>query len=263
MDVVTDDLKDFKTFQIQLMLMKSGIKFKEKSQMVRPPQPPPSKTTPEKGWRKILGMIMEQNNSNWLEEMRGNLSLVATMISTISFQAMINPPGGFVQQGILSDNEDPFGCLSENGYRTCPGDSVSAITFEDYLHPYMKYNTVCFIGSLSVALLLVSGVPLKHKAVIWMLSIGMCITLTFLSLTYLQGLYVVTPSGKLFDSARRMFHVSLMCWIGFLGVVAVFITLRFLYWLVKNEKKTSDINSSKDNGIRKYMKSNVCLNLFF
>ncbi|KAK4269127.1 hypothetical protein QN277_022324 [Acacia crassicarpa] len=34
--------------------------------------------------------------------MRGNLSLVATVISTISFQALINPPGGFISQVLLS-----------------------------------------------------------------------------------------------------------------------------------------------------------------
>lgn len=35
-----------------------------------------------------------KHNGNWLEEMRGNLSLVATVIATITFQVTMNPPGG-------------------------------------------------------------------------------------------------------------------------------------------------------------------------
>lgn len=128
MDFADHHFKDFKSLQIQLMLTNTGIQIAERSQMGRPPQPPPLETTLEKVWRKISG-IKEPHNSNWLEEMRGNLSLVATMISTISFQAMINPPGGFVQQGILSDNET-FQCVTSiDGYYACPGESVSAIVY--------------------------------------------------------------------------------------------------------------------------------------
>ncbi|KAI9119792.1 hypothetical protein K1719_009181 [Acacia pycnantha] len=76
--------------------------------------------------------------------------------------------------------------------------NFTSISYPYYFHYYLKYNTVAFVSSLGVALLLVSGVPLKHKAVIWMLSIGMFITLTFLTLTYLNGLYLVTRKWRAF-----------------------------------------------------------------
>ncbi|KAI9119809.1 hypothetical protein K1719_009198 [Acacia pycnantha] len=197
---LTDNMENSKSFQSQVSLLKSCPRSNEKIPTENHRPSPSAIFTPPK-------------KCDWLEEMRGNLSLVATVISTISFQALINPPGGFIIQ-------------------------VSAISYPCYFHYYLKYNTVAFVSSLAVALLLVSGVPLKHKAVIWMLSSGMCITLTFLTLTYFNGLKLVTPDGELFDSAYDISKVSLWTWIGFLGLIALFITFRFLFWLWKNWMKT-------------------------
>ncbi|KAK4269139.1 hypothetical protein QN277_022333 [Acacia crassicarpa] len=222
---LTDNMENSKSFQLQVSFLKSCPRRNEK---IPTENHPPS----------LSAIFTPPKKCDWLEEMRGNLSLVATVISTISFQALINPPGGFLIQGIVSEDK-PLECLTFNDNSTaCPGDAVSAISYPYYFHYYLKYNTVAFVSSLVVALLLVSGVPLKHKAVIWMLSIGMCITLTFLTLTYLNGLYLVTPNGGLFDSASDISKVSLWTWIGFLGLIALFITLRFLFWLWKNWMKT-------------------------
>lgn len=227
---LTDHIENSKSFQAQVTsLMESHPRNIEKSQTDK--NIPPPKST----------IFSPPEKSVWLEEMRGNLSLVATVISTISFQALINPPGGFIIQGINSDDQ-PMECLTFTDNSTaCPGDSLSAITYPGYFHRYLKYNTIAFISSLCVALLLVSGIPLRHKAVIWMLSIGMCITLTFLTLTYLNGLYLVTPDGELFDSAYHISKVSLKTWIGFLGFIAFVITFRFALWLwrqwMKNFKR--------------------------
>ena len=39
----------------------------------------------------------------WLIEMRGNLSMVATVIATISFQNVVNPGGVRPGQSVLAD----------------------------------------------------------------------------------------------------------------------------------------------------------------
>ncbi|XP_054782083.1 ankyrin repeat-containing protein ITN1-like [Prosopis cineraria] len=128
----------------------------------------------------------------------------------------------------------PFECLDlVEGGKACPGDAVSAIGYTSYFHPYLA---ICFIGFLCVLLLLLSGVPLKHRFVIWSLSPGMRITLTFLTLTYLEALYVVTPD-VLFESPWEMVIVSVKTWIIYLALVAVFITLRFGFWLGKKLKE--------------------------
>ncbi|KAI9108707.1 hypothetical protein K1719_020354 [Acacia pycnantha] len=71
-----------------------------------------------------------KHDGNWLEEMRGNLSLVATVIATMTFQVAINPPGGFIQQGL--DNKRPLSCLEhyfEHNFKTCPGDAMLATLY--------------------------------------------------------------------------------------------------------------------------------------
>lgn len=101
------------------------------------------------------------------------------------------------------------------GCWVCPGGAVSAIIYTPYFHPYMKYNTIAFISSLTVVLILVSGFPIKHKAVMWMLPIAMGITLTFLTPTHINGLYLVNPDGELFRSSWKMGRVSLRICIDF------------------------------------------------
>ncbi|TKY64310.1 hypothetical protein E2542_SST14203 [Spatholobus suberectus] len=67
--------------------------------------------TPEKGWGKFLkqavNLLAHQNQNEWLKDMRGNLSLVATVISTMTFQVAINPPGGVRPPNENGDVECP------------------------------------------------------------------------------------------------------------------------------------------------------------
>lgn len=208
-------------------------------------------TKKKNGWRKILKNMKNglKHKGDWLEEARGTLSLVATMISTITFQAAINPPGGIIQQNILPSNTKdtsqssdynyrPLGCFDDqnNNEMVCPGQAVSAFQSAEnsyYFLPYLTFNTISFVSSLAITLLLVSGVPLKNKAVMWVLSIGMCITLTFLALTYLYGVFMITPFSFWYNcsSPLKLQHVAYYTWIGLLVIVAVFIVMRFKFWL--------------------------------
>src|ERR1044072_2910773 len=85
----------------------------------------------------------------------------------------------------------------------CPGEAIFGVLHEVQYLRFLIYNTVSFIASLSVCLLLVSGIPLKHRFVLWFLSIGMCITITSLALTYFAAIMMVTPD-RLLDKAVEM-----------------------------------------------------------
>ena len=63
--------------------------------------------TEKKWWKepkdKIISWMTAKDK--WLIEMRGNLSMVATVITTISFQNVVNPPGGVrLGQSVLAEN---------------------------------------------------------------------------------------------------------------------------------------------------------------
>ncbi|XP_028793201.1 uncharacterized protein LOC114748904 [Neltuma alba] len=183
-DILQRIPQDFKCLEIQVLLMNySGIKknggtntpaaLTNNTNVVGQQQRRPRK----KFWRNILkrmGKWFDHNSdNNWLEDMRGNLSLVATVVATITFQAVFNPPGNVIQQGILVSsnstiNEEdknftafiessPLGCLpfkSNDGHnvtpQTCPGEAMLASRNPDGFQDFVFCNTMSFIVSLCI-----------------------------------------------------------------------------------------------------------------
>ncbi|KAH1144632.1 hypothetical protein GYH30_034726 [Glycine max] len=105
LDMLEHGPKDTRSLQIQIMLMDVGFKNNERNQLDHPPSTttlaivvPSSMTIDpnEKYWSKFLKRVNKflQLKSNRLEEMRGMLSLISTMISTVTFGVVMNLPGG-------------------------------------------------------------------------------------------------------------------------------------------------------------------------
>lgn len=190
-------------------------------------------TDQKKGcWRKMakhaLNWTPYKDKDKWLKDMRGNLSLVATVISTMTFQVAINPPGGV--RPATDHTADVIEC-GEN-VETCPGEAVLAVVFPGAYKEFLLWNTVCFVASLSVCLLLVSGIPLHHRFPMWLLSIGMCVILTSLTFTYLISVSMVTPD-PVWGSATATRRIINRVWVGLLVLVGLFLTIRFVIWVVK------------------------------
>ncbi|KAJ1420367.1 PGG domain [Sesbania bispinosa] len=227
----------------------------------------PSSTTkddvaPKKGyWRKFIehvgSWMAHKDKDEWLKDMRGNLSLVATVISTMTFQFAYNPPGGVRP---AKDSGDHIACTNDDGndlITPCPGEAILAVVYpHDYLN-FLYWNTVCFVASLSVCLLLVSGIPIHHRFPMWLLSIGMCITLTSLALTYLTAVKMVTPD-PVFGPTTTIYEKLLYGWIGLLGLLGFFLTLRFLIWAVnlfinKTSKASKNTKDQEINSVTTHL----------
>ncbi|XP_028797892.1 ankyrin repeat-containing protein BDA1-like [Neltuma alba] len=149
-------------------------------------------------WTKYGG------TTNFVKEMRGSLSAASIFIATVSFQALINPPGGFIQQGLLSQgnttnsSSDALNCTTLNDlHQYCPGQPVSSFRHQQGFRYYVEDITLSFYGSICVTLLLASGVPLQNSAVVWSLSLGMLSTLFFLANAYLDALDFMIPEHLL------------------------------------------------------------------
>ncbi|XP_021813148.1 ankyrin repeat-containing protein At5g02620-like [Prunus avium] len=210
------------------------------------PSPNPSVRPPQR-WRKKLMECLKYPNK-WLEETRGLLMVVSTMISTMTFQAVVNPPGGVWQENNTNttDGSDNPVCTEES--LCVAGTAVLGDVFKDYFLGFIKFNTISFLGSLSVTLLLVSGIPLHHRISMWLLSMAMCVTLTFMALTYLQVLLMVVPYGDVFISSYKIYKICFKVWIGLLVMVSVMNTIRFLIWVVK---KLRPVYSRSKSGLQK------------
>jgi hypothetical protein len=227
----------------------------------------PKNKEQKKGWRKVserVGRWMGNTDKNtWLKDMRGNLILVSTVIATMTFQMALNPPGGVrpIKEdanppGVIKEDSDipqrsniadTIGCtLSGSGLHLCPGEAILAVV---YPHDYFRFlvsNTICFVASLSICLLLVSGIPLHNRFPIWLLIIGMCVTLTSLTISYTTALTMTTPD-PIFDKADKFLLKLLDTWIGLLSCIALLHTLRFVIWGVKFCQKRSKKKAMAQN----------------
>jgi len=207
----------------------------------------PTNEEPKKGWRKVFeraaDWLLDKDNKNiWLNEMRGNLSLIATVIATMTFQMALNPPGGVrsvKDDGNLYNvvNANPPGADETYSFFVnycsdviiCPGQAVLAITYPDDYFKFLVSNTICFVASLSICLLLVSGIRLHHRLPMWTLSIMMCITLTSLALSYITSVQMTTPD-LIFDKADKFLQKLVFAWMGLLSIIALYHTLRLVLW---------------------------------
>ncbi|BFG25288.1 hypothetical protein CerSpe_115620 [Prunus speciosa] len=166
----------------------------------------------------------------WLEETRGMLMIVATMISTTTFEAAVNPPGGVWQDNNTNSSAGGTTYCTQNNI-CFAGTSVAGSAFpEDFLR-FETFNTVSF-ASLSVTLLLVGGFPLRNRIIMWLLSMAMCLTLTSMALTYTLAVLLVVPNRDIFFSYQGISGKAVVgVWIALLLTVASIHTIRFIIWL--------------------------------
>jgi len=169
--------------------------------------------------------IHQQHHSRdkWIEDMKGSISLTVSIIATMTFSLATNPPGGVVQVSLGDINQ----CSTINStmnppinHTICVGEAILATFFDDYYLKFLIFNTTCFIASLSVLLLLVSGIPINNKFSIWVLSIGMTIILSTLALTYLFAANLVTPNA-LWNSPGSGFGKALIVWVVIVVIVYI------------------------------------------
>ncbi|GMY34662.1 ankyrin repeat-containing protein BDA1-like [Fagus crenata] len=168
--------------------------------------------------------------------MRGTLMVVATIITTITFQPIVNPPGGVWQADV------DFGVnWGLNKTITCEAGTSVLACKPDYYYQYFIFmicNTVSFTASLCVTFLLISGFPLGNKVCMGLLTFAMCTTLAFLGVTYLIAFFMLVPE-EIFaviylDGDANAFFIRycvLYSLMAVIGVVLLIHTIRFLVWL--------------------------------
>ncbi|XP_045790034.1 uncharacterized protein LOC123884846 [Trifolium pratense] len=184
---------------------------------------------PKSSFRKFFQSLDEwfeyKHKDKWIEDMKGSISLTASIIATMTFSLATNPPGGVVQASLDDVNRR---CLTSNvtGVRLCVAEAVLGSIASDGYVPFLVCNTICFIAALSVIFLLVSGIPMDNTFTIWLLSTSMCFTLTFLALTYMFAAIMITPNS-IWSSYANVFAVLLIVWISIVVIVHGFHILRF------------------------------------
>ncbi|XP_051137630.1 ankyrin repeat-containing protein ITN1-like [Andrographis paniculata] len=162
----------------------------------------------------------------WLEEKRSALMIVASLIATVAFQVGVNPPGGLWQDD--SKPGDPH--AHEAGY------SILARNYPVEYVGFYIYNTISFISSLSIILLLISGLPVRRKIFVWILMVVTWAAITATALTYSLIISLLTPveRGK---SMENVIGITIFVWIGLMALLLIVHTIRLIVKIVKKLRK--------------------------
>lgn len=180
------------------------------------------------------------------------------MISAMTFQAAINPPGGVWQENvhnstIIGGINGEKQVICSEGQECIAGTAALGYIWPELLLNFMKYNTISFVASIALTVFLLSGFPLTNRLCIWFLSMAMCITITFTGLTYLYGVVLVMPVNEVLIQFLTRYQPSRFhVWIGLLAAVAVFHSFCFLAWLVK---QVMNLKSLFKSWLKKVIKS--------
>ncbi|KAK7850256.1 hypothetical protein CFP56_001341 [Quercus suber] len=131
--------------------------------------------------------------SNCVEENHGCIMVMATVITTITFQQAASPPSGvWLQSG---NDTHYFGYNIEVDAGMSVVDSIDPL----YYFYFMIFNTISFIASVIVTFLLIIGFPFKNKICMGLLTITLCTTLAFLVITYITAISMLTSFSIRFE----------------------------------------------------------------
>ncbi|OMO66034.1 hypothetical protein COLO4_30807 [Corchorus olitorius] len=164
-----------------------------------------------------------------VRDILGTLMLVAAVTATISYQSVMNPPGGVWQQDTATDQ---FCNRTDLGTKTCvAGTALLAYGYADQYLFFIGCSTFSFVSSLTVILLIISGAPLHNKFCTWILIIAMFIAMVFMSLAFLESLLLLVTPGHIFTTIGEVYKMFFYIWIGLFGFVGLVATIRLLRWL--------------------------------
>ncbi|KAG4396940.1 hypothetical protein AAZX31_10G040900 [Glycine max] len=221
--------RDFISLKIEHMLTEAGIQTGTSQQGSSSPPSiatQPSQSKRSKIW-ETLWLKYLQYQSNWIEEKRGTLMVVATVIATMTFLSAISSPGGVWQEDTITGG---FNCTTY-GNICKAGTAVLAYDWPHGFLKFMTFNTTSFFSSLSVVLLLISGFRLENKLMMWILIMAMTSALTFMGLTYFWAQSLVTPD-HIVDKVNRMGIPLSIVWV-ILLLVTVLVHVVNLFLCVK------------------------------
>lgn len=173
----------------------------------------------------------EKKHSTWLEKRWSTLMVVAILIATVTFEAGINPPGG-------NCKKEGLRCILFEKNATHGYERIEL----DYSH-FMVIDTIGFLVSLSIILLLISKPPLRPTVLMRVLMLFMWISVSSVAMTFAYFMSAMTPT--LYFSA-----LGPILWLGLLYLLQFF---RFVLWLLRTrgrgilkKRKASHVDVEKD-----------------
>ncbi|KAK6162018.1 hypothetical protein DH2020_001859 [Rehmannia glutinosa] len=180
-------------------------------------------------WERLL-----KQQDDWLEKTKSALMVVASLIATVAFQVGVNPPSGVWQDDSSVDLQgDPV------PHPHVAGFSIMARNYPKGYPRFYIVNTTGFIASLSIILLLMSGLPLRRRTFMWILMVITWIAITAIALTYALSITMLTPPDE--EASKWILNVvgySVIVWVCLMALLLVGHTIRLMLKVIKKLRKT-------------------------
>ncbi|KAI6679669.1 hypothetical protein NL676_033550 [Syzygium grande] len=208
LDVLSHGPRDLRDMEIKQLLQKSGASIIYQTSLggdtieAIPIAQPYIKQNSD-----IKPPVKTRKHTDWLGRKRSALIVVASLIATVAFQATLSPPGGFWQDDFTAD---PAKNDIEKSHHV--GMAVMATALPQAYGQFMIFNTLAFLSSLSIILLVVSGLPMKRRRWMWTQMVTMRIAITALTITYFIAWIHMTPQDNrgVLNTGTQSFCVSVV-----------------------------------------------------
>ncbi|XP_039165817.1 ankyrin repeat-containing protein At5g02620 [Eucalyptus grandis] len=203
--------------------------------------PPPSEAVPPPSFSGEIRKQKEDKHEKWIMEKHNSLMIIAAVIRAMAYQASLSPPDG------LWNDDQKY----QNGtIYYYAGTSIMAANNPEASPFFWTCNTVSFLASLSTIFLLMSGLPLGKKVLMWILTATMWMTITFMGLTYVYSMTGISfvqrepkdgsPTTEVWYSADwgtiMVIRRYLTVWSAIVNIVFLVHTVRFLAIVLQNVK---------------------------
>ncbi|CAA2945051.1 ankyrin repeat-containing BDA1-like [Olea europaea subsp. europaea] len=174
---------------------------------------------------------MFKQKDDWLEKKRSALMVVASLIATMAFQVGVNPPSGVWQD---TKKVDSHNNSVSKAYHHKAGESIFAHNYPIEYGEFLICNTTGLIASLSIILLLMSGLPLRRRIFVWIFLVITWIAITAVALTYLKSIFVLTPEkDRQKGTVLLMVQLTIMIWLGLMALLLIGHTIRLIMKMVR------------------------------
>lgn len=231
LDILTQSPRDLRDMDIEDSLRHAGaVSAKDLHLIVHDwvPEKAP-RITPQLPSQENIQMNppVKHKHTDWLGRKRSAVMVVTSLIATVAFQAALTPPGGVWQE---TQTEDASGKPLDKPYKV--GTSVMAYDQEAEYGLFMIFNTLAFLSSLSIILLLVSGLPLKRRRWMWTQMVILWISISAQVVTYFLSLRYMSPDNVM-PTLKDVTEVSVLAWLLLMVTVFVGNLIRVNRWVLR------------------------------
>ncbi|XP_039120335.1 uncharacterized protein LOC120256719 [Dioscorea cayenensis subsp. rotundata] len=119
-----------------------------------------SSSEPEEVCEEEANIIIPRDRDEWMKKMRGWLMVLAVLAASVTYQAGLNPPGGFWQDDLQSSN-------FTKGHKA--GNPVLATNSPIRYGIFFSFNASTFVMSLIIIVLLLKPSFFHEEGVVMIL----------------------------------------------------------------------------------------------